>query len=77
MELTWMEKLKQHLNYCLSWCARTKGEICMHQAFGAVQFAVFEHPEAEKDISQLWDEFKPRFEREIWGIGLSLWGMLK
>ena len=49
----------------------------LHQAFGAVQFAVFEHPEAEKDISQLWDDFKPRFEREIWGMGLSLWGMLK
>ena len=72
MELAWMEKLKQHLDYCLNWCKRTKSENCIHQAFGAVQFAVFEHPEEEKTVAQMWEDFKPRFEREIWGMGLSL-----
>ena len=70
--MDWKEKLKQHLNYCLNWCKRTSQEICMHQAFGAVQFAISEHPESDGLISKMWDEFKPQFERAIWGLGLSL-----
>lgn len=70
--MDWREKLKQHLNYCLNWCKRTNQEICMHQAFGAVQFAIFEHPEADGTISKMWDEFKPQFEMAIWGMSLSL-----
>jgi hypothetical protein len=72
MELKWQEKLRQHLGYCLSWCERTGNEICMHQAFGAVQFAVFEHPESEEEISKMWDDFKSQFERKIWGISLTI-----
>lgn len=72
MELKWQEKLKQHLDYCLNWCKRVNKEVCMHQAFGAVQFAVFEHPEAEDEVSKMWDEYKPQFERQIWGLSLSL-----
>ena len=72
MELNWQEKLKQQLAYCLNWCRRTNQEVCMHQAFGAVQFAIFEHPETEDAIKDLWDEFKPQFEVAIWGLSLSL-----
>lgn len=72
MELSWQEKLKQQLNYCLNWCERTGNEACIHQAFGAVQFAIFEHPEEEKFVSLLWDDFKPRFEQRIWGMGLTI-----
>lgn len=72
MERDWLDKLKQHLNYCLSWCERTGNEACIHQAFGAVQFAVFEHCENEEEIFKMWDEFKPCFECRIWGMGLSI-----
>ena len=72
MELDWFDKLKQHLNYCLNWCNRDGKEACIHQAFGAVQYAIFEHPEGEDAIRDMWDEFKPRFERAIWGLGLSI-----
>lgn len=67
-----MEKLRQLLNYYLNWCKREGKEICIHQAFGTVQFAVFEHPEKHDAISKMWDEFKPQFERAIWGMGLSI-----
>ena len=69
MELDWFDKLKQHLNYCLGWCKRTGNEACIHQAFGAAQYAIFEHPEAEDAIRDMWDELKPHFERTIWGLG--------
>ena len=72
MELMWQEKLRQQLSYCLNWCERTGNEACMHQAFGAVQFAVFEHPENEEEIREMWNEFKPHFERKIWGMGLTI-----
>ena len=67
-----MKKLRQHLNYCLNWCKRDGKEACIHQAFGAVQFAVFEHLEKDGAISKIWDEFKPQFERAIWGMSLSI-----
>ena len=70
--MKWQEKLKQYLDYCFNWCERTGDEVCIHQAFGAVQFAVFEHSENEEEIRKMWDEFKPRFERRIWGIGLTI-----
>lgn len=70
--MDWKEKLKQHLDYCLNWCERTGNEACIHQAFGAVQFAIFEHPESDGAISKMWADFKPRFERRIWGMGLSI-----
>ena len=70
--MNWQEKLEQHLKYCLTWCERSRNEACIHQAFGAVQFAILEHPEAEDTISKIWDKYKPQFEWRIWGVSLSI-----
>lgn len=35
-----MEKLKQHIEWCLRWCQRDNKELWLHQAFGAVQFYI-------------------------------------
>ena len=43
-----------------------------NQAFGAVEFAGLityqDNPEAEAEIIKMWnDEYRPQFEKEIWG----------
>ena len=46
--------------------------VFYNQAFGAVEFAGWlvyqENPELEKEILKMWnDEYRPQFEKEIWG----------
>ena len=69
-----MEKLCQFVTGCLRLCAKseTNREIWIHQAFGAVQFYIVEHPEECEEVAAMWNKFKPHFERNIWGINLSL-----
>lgn len=43
-----------------------------NQAFGAVEFAGLityqDNPEVEAEIIKMWnDEYRPKFEKEIWG----------
>lgn len=69
-----MEKLHQFVMGCLRLCSKseTNKEIWIHQAFGAVQFYIVEHPEEYEKVAEMWDKIKPHFERNIWGINLSL-----
>lgn len=69
-----MEKLHQFVMNCLRLCAKseTNREIWIHQAFGAVQFYIAEHPEEYEEAAAMWNKTKPHFERKIWGINLSL-----
>ena len=46
--------------------------IFFNQAFGAVEFAGWltyeDSPETEAEIIKMWnDEYRPQFEKEIWG----------
>ena len=68
-----MEKLHHFVMSCLRLCAKSDNkEIWMHQAFGAVQFYIIEHPEEYEEVAAMWNNVKTLFERNIWGINLSL-----
>lgn len=69
-----MEKLHHFVMSCLRLCAKSDNnkEIWIHQAFGAVQFYINEHPEEYEEVAAMWNNIKPHFERNIWGINLSL-----
>ena len=46
--------------------------VFYNQAFGAVEFAGLityqDNPETEAEIIKMWnDEYRPQFEKEIWG----------
>ena len=46
--------------------------VFYNQAFGAVEFAGLityqDSPETEAEIIKIWnDEYRPQFEKEIWG----------
>ena len=46
--------------------------VFFNQAFGAVEFAGWltyeDSPETEQEIIKMWnDEYRPQFEKEIWG----------
>lgn len=69
-----MEKLKNFVMSCLRNCARDMDykEIWIHQAFGAVQFYIIENPDEYAEVVQMWEEMKPYFERQIWGVSFEL-----
>ena len=69
-----MEKLRGFIMSCLHGCTNStyNRESWMHQAFGAVQFYVFEHPEEYEEVAGMWSELKPHFERKIWGVSFEL-----
>jgi hypothetical protein len=40
------------------------------QAFGAVQYQMFLHPNDEKRVQKLWEEvYRPKFEKLVYGVG--------
>ena len=75
------EKLIEQLNRKLEQVrlAMSTGEggadmavVFYNQAFGAVEFAGLityqDSPETEAEIIKMWnDEYRPQFEKEIWG----------
>ncbi len=69
-----MDKLRQHLMWCLQRCAKDHKELWLHQAFGAVQFYAMTLDNHDfTELETLWNvEFKPHFERHIWGQSLSI-----
>ena len=69
-----MEKLESFVVSCLRDCANAtdRKEIWLHQAFGAVQFYILEHPEEYEKVALMWEKIKPFFERKIWGIDFEL-----
>ena len=69
-----MEELQRFVMGCLSLSAKKEHnkEIWIHQAFGAIQFYIIEHPDSYEAVSKFWNSVKPHFERNIWGINLSL-----
>lgn len=41
-----------------------------NQAFGAVQYHLFQFPNDEAKVVKLWDEvYKPQFEKEMYDFG--------
>ena len=69
-----MVKLREFVMSCLRDCANAtnRKEIWMHQAFGAVQFYISEHPEEYEEVADMWPELKPHFERKIRGTNFEL-----
>ena len=67
-----MEKLQQFVMSCLRDCAKNPKELWIHQAFGAIQYYILENPDDYEAVSQMWENIKPHFERNIWGVNLSL-----
>ena len=67
-------ELQKFVMYCLRACAKAENnkEIWIHQAFGAVQFYIIEHPEEYEAVEAMWRSIKLQFERNIWGINLNL-----
>ena len=69
-----MEKLREFVMSCLRDCTKATShkEIWMHQAFGAVQFYISEHPEEYDEVADMWSKLKPHFEHKIWGVSFEL-----
>lgn len=69
-----MEKLKEHIEWCLRWCQRDNKELWLHQAFGAVQFYICYVGDKGNfaEIEKMWNEYKARFEVCLYGQRLSL-----
>lgn len=66
-----MKNLILILDYYLKACKkatdlRTKRTF-FDQAFGACQYHIFIFPNDQVDVQNLWDEYKPQFETEIYG----------
>ena len=66
-----MKNLTLILDYYLKACKkatdlRTKRTF-FDQAFGACQYHIFIFPNDQVDVQNLWDEYKPQFETEIYG----------
>lgn len=60
------------LDYYLKACKNakdrpTKRTFC-DQAFGAAQYHLFMFPNDQKRVEDLWDTYKPQFEKEIYGL---------
>ena len=65
-----MKNLTLILDYYLNACKkatdlRTKRTF-FDQAFGACQYHIFIFPNDQVDVQNLWDEYKPQFETEIY-----------
>jgi hypothetical protein len=44
----------------------------MHQAFGAVQYHITLIPEDYERVEELWNKYKPQFERKVYGVSFEL-----
>lgn len=68
-----MDKLKQHIEWCLNQCKKDNKELWMHQAFGAAQFyAMICSADEYKEMETRWNNlYKPAFEACIWGQRIS------
>lgn len=65
-----MEKLINYLNITLNAAKNPcfEAKIFYNQAFGAVQYHLFQFPCDEAEVVKLWDEvYKPQFEMEMYG----------
>lgn len=68
-----MEKLINYIDMLYKWSVRTPNEAMtfFNQAFGAVQFYIFEHNLSGEEFNYLEDEwnavFRPAFEALIYG----------
>ena len=69
-----MEKLERFVMSCLRDCANatSRKEIWMHQAFGAVQYHILLLPEDYEMVEELWNKYKPQFERKVYGVSFEL-----
>ena len=69
-----MEKLNEWILYCLRACERAENNklIWMHQAFGAVQYHITLVPEDYEKVEELWNKYRPQFERKVYGVSFEL-----
>lgn len=66
------ERLKAYLEYQLNNIQANPGasEMFFHNAFGAVEWEIFRLNDIEEigNLREAWEtEWRPRFEKEIWG----------
>lgn len=61
------------LNYYLKACQNTEDKhtqkTFFDQAFGAAQYHIVVFPKHQEEVETLWDEYKPQFEKIIYGWG--------
>lgn len=68
-----MEKLRGMLDYYLGLATSAtfegRKDWVYHQAFGAVDYHTWAFPEDALLAYEVWLEYRPRFEKAIWGVG--------
>jgi hypothetical protein len=65
-----MNTLTTYLNYTLNAAKNPcfEASTFYNQAFGAVQYHLFQFPQDEYEVVKMWDEvYKPAFEAIIYG----------
>ena len=63
-------QLKFYLDYCLraaqNPCCDSKAFF--DQAFGAIQYQAYLDIDSSPELADLWTEYKPKFEKVVYGI---------
>ena len=66
-----LEVLKEEMEYYLMLCRQAINKfdqrIMSERAFGAIQHHFMLFPQEQPEAEQLWDTYKPKFERIIFG----------
>jgi hypothetical protein len=63
-------QLKSYLDYCLRAAQNPcyDSKTFFDQAFGAVQYQAYLNVDTSPELADLWAEYKPKFEKEVYGI---------
>ena len=69
-----LEKLREHIEYCLRVCEKDHQQLWEHQAFGAlIFFTMVASKEEQAQAEEMWtEEYRPQFEYHIWKWNLFL-----
>ena len=63
------ERLVSYLDYCLRQAQQhpESAKAYFDQAFGAVQYQAYFDIDFHKDLVDLWENYRPKFEKAVWG----------
>lgn len=64
-----IEKLRAFLEMRLRNCdVFDEPKVAFDHAFGGVLMFIDLFPEKYEEIEKMWNEYKPEFERKVWGV---------
>ena len=63
-------QLRSYLDYCLRAAQNPcyDSKVFFDQAFGAIQYQAYLDIDTSSELAELWMEYKPKFEKEVYGI---------